>query len=503
MAAVMMGTLMEMIDTSIVNVAVPTLQGTLGATLDEITWVSTGYILASVIMLPMTGWLSQVFGRRRYLAGSMLIFTAASFFCGNAHSLEMLVFFRIVQGIGGAALMSTAQATLMEIFPPKQIPMAQAIYAMCTLVGPSIGPTLGGWIIDTYTWRWIFFINVPIGIVASILTLNYLRDSGYARKPGKIDLLGIFLLAVGLGSLQTMLEKGTRLNWFDSSLIQGLAMVAALGLAFFIWWELRVKHPVVNLRVLRHRGFAAGTLFAMVLGFALYGGIFVLPVFLQELRNYTPMQTGLLMLPGALSAGVMMPFVARLVGKVSPRLLVLVGLLGTVGTMIMFHHLTLDSGPAQIQLPMILRGVSMGLVFLPLTLVTLTGLRGLEIAQGTAFFNLSRQMGGSIGIAFLSTFLLHRESFHSERLGEGLTAYNPAATQWLHRVAGGFMAHGSSAFVAHQQALGALAGKVSVQAAILSYDDIFGLMAVMLTLAMPLLLLFERGHKMRERLRNP
>jgi DHA2 family multidrug resistance protein len=300
-----------------------------------------------------------------------------------------------------------------------------------------------------------------------------------------------------------MLEKGTRENWFDSMLIVRLAIAAALGIGFFIWWELRVKQPVVNLRVLRHRGFAAGTLFAMVLGFALYGGIFVLPVFLQELRNYTPMQTGIIMLPGALSAGAMMPFAARLTSRVSPRFMVLLGLMGTVGTMLMFHHLTLDSGPEQILLPMILRGLCMGLLFLPLILITLSGLKGLEIAQGTAFFNLSRQMGGSIGIAYLSTFLLNRTSFHYDRLREGLTVYNPITTLWLHRVMGGFMAHGSPAVVAKQQALGALAGSVFTQASILSYDDIFGLMAVLLVLAMPLLLLFERGKKMRERMHAP
>ena len=501
MSAVMLGSLMQMIDTSIVNVAIPTMQGNLGATLDQITWVSTGYILANVIVLPLTGWLSSLFGRRRYLAGSMLLFTAASFFCGTARSLEVLVLFRIVQGMGGAALMSTAQATMFEIFPPHEIPMTQAVFSMTVMVGPAIGPTLGGWITDNYNWPWIFFINVPIGIVAAFLTLAFMRDSAYARARRSIDFLGIFLLALGLGCLQTMLEKGTRENWFDSPLIIWLAVGAAVGLVAFVLWELRIPHPVVNLRVLRHRGFAAGTVFAMVVGFALYGGIFVLPVFLQSLRHYTAMQSGLVMLPGALASTVAMPIVARLVHRISPRVLSAVGIVGSVIFMFLLTRLTIDSGPEQILWPMILRGAALGFMFLPMTLATLTPLQGNEIAEGTALFNLSRQLAGSVGIAFLSTFLLHRETFHFERLSERLTAYNPGLRLWLQQVAAGLMAGGSPPVVAHQQALGVLAANVQAQAAVLSYDDIFLLMGVVLLAGMSLLLLFEPGSAVHDRMR--
>jgi DHA2 family multidrug resistance protein len=503
MSAVMMGSLMQMIDTSIVNVAIPTMQGNLGATLDQITWVSTGYILANVIVLPMTGWLSSVFGRRKYLAGSMVLFTAASFFCGTSRSLEMLVFFRIMQGIGGAALMSTAQATMLEIFPPHQLAMTQAVFSMTVMVGPAVGPTLGGWITDNYNWPWIFFINVPIGIVASLVTLAFMRDSAYARARKRIDFLGIVLLAVGLGCLQTLLEKGTRENWFDSELIVWLTVLAVVGLTAFTVWELRVPHPVVNLRVLRHRGFTAGTILATVVGFGLFGGIFVLPVFLQSLRHYTAMQSGILMLPGALSSAVAMPIVGRLVRKASPRVLAGIGMIGSVASMFLFHHLTLDSGPADIFWPMVLRGAAMGFMFLPMTLAALTGLHGHEIAEGTALFNLSRQLGGSAGIAYLSTFLLHRQSFHYTRLIEGLTVYNPVTRQWLHKVAAGFMAAGSPETVARQQALAALAGNVQRQAAVMSYDDIFLLMSVVFVAAMSLLLLFERGSAVHERMRAP
>ena len=502
MSAVMMGSLMQMIDTSIVNVAIPTMQGNLGATLDQIAWVSTGYILASVIVLPMTGWLSSTFGRRRYLAGSMLLFTAASFFCGTARSLEMLVFFRIVQGIGGAALMSTAQATMLEIFPPHQLAMTQAIFGMSVLVGPAIGPTLGGWITDNYNWPWIFFINVPIGIVAAFVTLAFMRDSGYLRARAKIDFLGIALLIIGLGSLQALLEKGTPEHWFESELIIWLTVAAVAGLASFVVWELRVPHPVVNLRVLRHRGFTAGTIFATVVGFGLFGGIFVLPVFLQSLRHYTAMQSGIIMLPGALASGVAMPIVGRLVRKASPRVLTAIGMLGSVASMFMLRHLTLDSGPADIFWPMVLRGAAMGFLFLPMTLATLTILPGREIAEGTALFNLSRQLGGSAGIASLSTFLGHRQHFHYERLREGPTVYNPTLQLWMQRVTGGFVASGSPLVVAKQQALAVLYGSVQQQAAIMSYDDIFLLMGLVFIAAMSLLFLFERGGTVHARMRD-
>jgi DHA2 family multidrug resistance protein len=490
MGAVMMGTLMEMVDTSIVNVAVPTIMGNLGATLDQITWVSTGYILASVVVLPMTGWLSASFGRRRYLAGSMALFTIASVCCGMSRSLGMLVFFRIVQGMGGAALMSTAQATMMEIFPPNQLGMVQSIYGLGIIVGPAIGPTLGGWITDNYSWPWIFYVNLPLGILATAFCLLFMHDSQYARKPqGGIDFVGIILLAVGLGSLQMVLEKGTREGWFDSDLIVGLTTLAVVGLAGFIIWELRNPHPIVNLRVLRHRSYAAGVIFGAALGFGLFGGLFVIPVFLQNVRHYTAMQTGLILMPAALASMVVMPIMGRIVNRFPPRNLLIIGVVGVTASMFMLRTITGDTGTAQLYPALILRGASMGFVFSPLTLATLMGLPRQEMGEGAAFYNLSRQLGGSAGIAFLSTLLLNRITFHYDRLAEHISVYAPASINRLTQLELFFMGHGASQQVAKYESVGILARTVQQQASILAYEDIF-LVAGVIFLSTIVLLFF-------------
>jgi len=500
MVAVMLGVLMQMIDSSIVNVAIPTMQGNLGVTLDQISWVATGYILANVVFLPMTGWLATVFGRRRYLSGSMALFTIASVLCGMSRSLAALVVFRMLQGAGGAALVATAQATMMEIFPPQQLGMVQAIYGLGVMVGPAIGPTLGGWIVDNLSWPWIFYVNLPIGTVATIVAFSFMRDSRYAHGGGRrIDIFGIFLLAIGLGSLQTMLEKGTREAWFESDLITGLAISAAVGLATFVLWELHTEHPVVNLRILRHRGFAAGTVFGTVLGFGLYGGIFVLPVFLQQLRHYTAMQTGLMLLPAALTSGLVLPVVGILVNKLPARAMAAAGVLVATISTFMFRNLTLDSGPGQLLPPLVLRGLGMGFVWVPLTLATLIGLRGREIAQGTALFNLARQLGGSAGIAFLSTFVGRRIDFHYAVLSERVNLYNPALQHGFGALAAMLGAKGAPPPVAAQQAYALLAQTVQGHAAVLSYEDCFMLMGFVFLFSMPLLLLFEKGRATAQR----
>lgn len=484
---------MQVIDSSIVNVAIPQMMGNLGVTTDQISWVTTGYIIANVILLPLTGWLSARFGRKNFLAASIVLFTVASFFCGTSRTLNALIFFRILQGAGGAALLSTAQATIMEIFPPEQLGMVQAIYGIGVMVGPTVGPTLGGWITDNYSWPWIFFINLPIGIVATILVLMFVHDSKYQKKGvGKVDFIGIALLAMGLGAFQTILEKGNSENWFESALIIKLSIAAAVGLIGFIVWELWCPNPAVNLRVMKNRGLAAGTIFGTAVGFGLYGGIFILPIFLQQVRSYTAQQTGIIMLPGAIATTIVMPIVGKAVSKIPARTMVLWGSIGVVISMIMLSHITLDTGPEQMFWPLIIRGASLGFLFVPLTLATLSGLHGNDIAEATGLFNLSRQVGGSCGIAFLSTYLNHMIAIHRASLAENVSIYNPLAQQRIAALQGFFISKGSSIVTAKQQALTFLDKIVRGQASIKGFEDVFVISAVIFAVAIPLLFLMKK-----------
>jgi len=493
LSAVMIGTLLQVIDSSIVNVSIPQMMGNLGVSLDEIGWVSTSYIIANVIVLPLTGWLSSTFGRKRYLATSIVIFTIASFFCGISTSLNMLIFFRIIQGAGGAALLSTAQATMMEIFPPAQLGMIQAIYGMGVMVGPTVGPTLGGWITDNYSWPWIFFINLPVGILATILVTLFLHDSKHKRVAAGVDFVGIGLLAMGLGAMQIVLEKGNREGWFGSNMIASLALTSVVGLVTFVLWELHTPHPAVNLRVLKDRAFSAGTVFATVLGFGLYGGTFVLPIFLQDIRGYTAQQTGLIMLPGALATAVVMPIVGRMVSHFSARNLVAIGAITFGVAMFMLSGITMDTGPGNMLWPLILRGAAMGFLFVPLTLATLIGLRGRDIAEGTGLYNLSRQIGGSFGIACLSTYLGHRTAAHRADLVNNINVYSVPAMERLHGFQAYFQSLGSPLAVARQQALTLIDRTVQGQAAILGFEDVFRMSAIIMIVAIPLLLFFKKG----------
>jgi DHA2 family multidrug resistance protein len=324
--AVVSASVLELVDTSIVNVAIPHMMGNLGATLDEIAWVSTGYIVANVIILPLTSWLSDRFGRRNYYTGSIILFTFASFLCGNAHSLEELVGARVLQGIGGGALISTAQAILFDVFPLQERGKAMAIFGMGVMVGPTLGPTLGGWITDNYSWPWIFYINIPLGILAAMLTWRFVPEPFHANERNdSVDWTGLLLLIAGIGSLQIMLERGESKDWFDATEIRLEALIAAFSLVGFVWHELTTEHPVVDLRIFKNRQLASGVFFGLILGFALYASVFALPVFLQTLRGYTAWDTGKVILPGAIASAVTMAITGRITGKMDARYLIIAG----------------------------------------------------------------------------------------------------------------------------------------------------------------------------------
>ncbi len=493
--------ILEVLDTTIVNVSLPQMAGNLGATNEEIGWVSTGYILSNVIVLPMTAWLSSRFGRKRYLVGSILLFLLASFFCGTSTSLGELVFFRIVQGAGGAALLSTAQATLREIFPREQQGTVQSIYILGIIVAPTIGPTVGGWITDNYSWQWIFFINIPIGLFSAVVVATFLSDAKYKMKALKVDFLGISLLAIGLGSLQYVLEEGNRNDWFQDVWILRLSIVSAVSIVSLLAWELSPanKDPVVNLRVLKNRDLAAALLLFIVLGFGLYGGIFIFPLFVQSILHFTSTETGLVLMPGGIATGISAVVCGRLlngkVQRIPPRLLIIIGMTLFILSMWDLAHLTTLSGEADTQFALILRGAGLGLLFTPINLAALNSLKGSEIAQGASMLNLMRQLGGSFGIAALSTYITNRTAYHYNNLASHIYRGNPVFEQRSAMIAGNLMGHGYDHAGAQHAALQLIGGTVVQQAMTMAYNDGFLLIGLSMVLVSPAVMLIRSNKK--------
>ena len=492
--AVTLASVLELVDTSIVNVAIPHMMGNLGATLDEIAWVSTGYIVANVIVLPLTGWLSERLGRRNYYTGSIALFTLASLFCGNATTLESLVFWRIVQGLGGGALISTAQAILFDVFPRREAGTAMAIFGVGVMVGPTLGPTLGGWITDNFSWPWIFYINLPLGILAAALTWRYVPEpEHHIEVPDRVDWIGLALLIVGIGSLQILLERGESHDWFASREIIVESVVAAVALVAFVWHELTTRHPVVNLRILGNRQLGAGVAFGLVLGFALYASVFALPVFLQSLLGYTAWDTGRVILPGALASAVTMGVAGKLSGRIDARLSITAGVGLFMMSMWQHYHFTLELGMHDLLWPMIMRGVGMGLIFVPLTNAAVADLTPRDMAQGTGLFNLSRQLGGSFGIAITATLLSRFQEQAREALRPHLGITAQAPQQWLDGLTRVFLREGGTVGEASLRAHAVLERVVGGQASVIAFEKVFLTMGVTFVLALPLLFLFRTG----------
>lgn len=493
-ATVVLSAMLELIDTTIVNVSLPQMMGNLGATLDEIAWVVTAYIFANVIVLPMASWLSGLMGRRNYFVGSIVLFTFASFFCGHSASLWELVTFRFVQGAAGAGLMSTSQSILVETFPPDELAFGMGIFGTGVVVGPLIGPTLGGWITDNYTWPWIFYVNVPIGALATAFALLFIRDRRQERQVERVDWPGIVLLIVGVGALQVVLDRGERDDWFAAPSITALTIVAALGIVAFIWWELRAQHPVVDLSVLKSRTVAAGTFFTFVHGFGLTSSQFIFPVFIQHLLGFTSLQSGLLMLPSSITSAFMMPLTGRLLrGGMSPRLMGVVGFLGFFAFTWTLSQSTLASGPADFFWPLILRGFGLSLLFVPVTTLVLAGLSPRATHQVVGLTGMMRQLGGSLGVALVATFVQHRAWAHRQDLLRYVTPFDLPFRERLHAIVAGLMAQGSPFTEAQLQAYAAIEDTVTRQAFLLTYMDAFRIIGVFFLCCMPLLLLFKRN----------
>ena len=491
--AVTLAAVLELIDTSIVNVAIPHMMGNLGATLDEISWVSTGYIIANVIVIPLSSWLSGYFGRKRYLTGSILLFVAASFFCGAAGSLGGLIFWRVIQGLGGGALLSTAQATLFEAFPPKEVGVGQAMFGVGVMVGPTIGPTLGGYIVDNYDWPWIFYINVPLGIFAAFMVWTYVRDAEHQERASTIDGTGILLLALCVGSLQWMLERGERFDWFDSRFVTALALTSVVSFVLLIWRELTIDEPVINLRVLLNRQLAAGVGIGAFLGFALYGSVFVLHVFLQSLHGWTANQTGMVILPGAIASAVTMAMVGRNAARLDARATVPIGASLFLYAMWRLSLLSFDAGAHDLFWPLIARGVGLGLIFVPLTGATMAELKTGELAQGTGMFNLTRQLGGSLGIAISATLLSRFTAQARALLAEHIVIGDPMTLARVDGITRALVAKGMNALSAKQQALMIIDRQLQGQASVLAFSKLYMLSGIALMASLPLLLLFRSG----------
>jgi len=502
--AVVLAALMQVIDSSIVNVALPDMMGNLGASLDEIAWVTTGYILASVIIIPLTGWLGQLFGRKRYFVGSIIVFTAASFFCGASHTLGTLIFWRIVQGIGGGALMTVSQAVLFEAFPPEDAGMAMALFGVGVMVGPTIGPTLGGWLTDNYGWPWIFYVNIPVGILAAVMIAAYVHDRADQRRPGRIDYIGIALLAVSVGALQYVLEHGQREDWFDSRLITSLTVTGIVGGAALIWRELTPSEPVIDFRVLRHRQMWVGTLLGVVMGIGLYAMSFTLPVFLQGNLHMTAEQAGIALLPGAIATAISMFIVGRLTNRVDPRILITIGALIFALAAWQLSLITGESGSGDFFWPLIFRGVGLGLMFVPLTTITLAELSSGELAQGTGLYNFFRQLGGSFGIAGIATLLSRYTAQYHAVLTEHITNMDVTSAVRLRALTQGMMAQGADAWTARARAYRLLEAQVMGQASVIAYSHVYILSAVIILVIIPLLALVRQtrgaggGHAVME-----
>ncbi|MEO5716622.1 MAG: DHA2 family efflux MFS transporter permease subunit [Luteolibacter sp.] len=484
-----LGAILEVIDTVITNVALTDIRGNLGATLSEAGWISTSYACANVVVIPLSAWLGYRFGKKNYFVFSLIGFVLASLLCGLATNLMMLILARVLQGLAGGGLLAKAQAIVFEAFPSSERALAQSVFGMGIIVGPTISPVLGGWLTDNLGWRWIFFINLPIGIAAVLMAWIFMPrdDSKSLNRTGKVDWTGIGLLAVGLACFQIMLEEGQQEGWFDSDLIMTTSVLAVVGIALFIWRELSTPHPAVDLRVLRHPSMIGGSLYSVILGMGIYGVMFAIPVFVQSYLHYTALQSGLLLVPGAIVSAVTMMVFGRIGNRVPPRLLITAGALLTSLTGFGLMNLNPGTSADQIFWPLVYRAVGSVMMFMPLSIATLGPLPKKDIAAGAGIYSLSRQLGSSIGIAVITTVLARREAQHRAVLVENISDFRPAFTERLHSLTEMFTGAGADPVTASHRALSLVDRIVEGQATLLAYEDLFVAVALLFILSLPLL----------------
>jgi DHA2 family multidrug resistance protein len=491
--SVMLATFMEVLDTTVVNVSLPHIAGNLSASIDEATWTLTSYLVANAIILPMTGWLARTFGRKRLLMTAIVGFAGASFLCGLAINLPMLIAFRVVQGATGGVLQPVSQAVMLEAFPPAERGKAMAFWGLGIVVAPMLGPVLGGWLTDNYSWRWIFYINLPIGIASVVMTRLFIFDPPYLRRTStRIDTWGIAMLALGIGALQVVLDKGQEEDWFGSHWILALTIVAAAGLTAFVIREFMTSDPVVNLRVFRERTYAAGTFLMTLLGFVLYGSMVALPIFLQTLLGYPSARAGITMAPRGLGSFVGMPLVGMIIGRVDPRKLLAAGLVGAALSLMALSHLNLNAGYWDLFFPQFFQGLFMAMLFVPLTTITMDAIRPEEMGNATSLFNLMRNLGGSVGIAVATTMIARTSQTFLNTLGRFVNPYNPPALATVNQLRAYFLSRGADPVTATHQAYAAVNGMVQQQASLLSYLNEFKFFGLVFLLMLPLVLVMRR-----------
>ncbi|HXW77599.1 MAG TPA: DHA2 family efflux MFS transporter permease subunit [Candidatus Eremiobacteraceae bacterium] len=469
---VMLAALIAVLDSSIVNVALPTMQASFGSGVDEIDWVITGYLISNVIVIPATGWLAGTFGLTRYFIGSQIVFLAGSVLCGLSWNLPSLVFFRVLQGIGGGAILPVSLTIMLEAFPPGEFGMASALYGIGAVLGPAIGPTLGGYLTDTFSWPAIFYINVPLVVLSIVLTQAFVHVTERPAGAGRIDVVGLLTVAVWLGSLQLALQEGRRDGWFDSPFIISLFVISFLSFAAFLYTELRVKQPLINLRIFKDLNFAAGSFGGALVGVSLFGSVFIVPLFAGTLLNYTALQIGLVVLPAALVSLVLFPVAGRIANRVDPRVQLTIGIILMAAGMFGNAYLNLQYSFTGIMLVQMLRGAALPFLFTSAGQLALTGIAPKEKADASSLYNLMRTLGGSIGIAVIGTLIVNREVFHFERFGESVTQFAVATRERLAALTNGFAAHsGAGSYESAHLATAALSQTLTQQAFVSAFDD--------------------------------
>ena len=487
---VMLPTLIEVIDTSIVNVSLDHIRGSLSAGIDEATWTISAYLVSNAIVIPMSGWLSRLFGRKNYQIGSIVLFTVSSFMCGAAWNLQSLIFFRIMQGLGGGGLVPISQSILLEAFPRKEHGMAMAIFGVGVMFGPIVGPILGGWITDNWSWRWIFYINIPIGILSIAMNYLVIQDPSYMKRiKMKIDYAGLVLLAVGLGSLQFILDKGQREDWFSSPLIITFAAVSFVSLGFLLINEIFTEQPIVNLKLFKDRTFGSGSAVMFFVFFNLFGSIIVLPIFLQTLMGYSAYDVGMVLGPGGIATLICMPIAGALISRVNPKGVLAFGIVVCALTTYMMSKFNAQTDFWHFVWPRVTLGIGMGFTFIPLTTMTLSHIPKELMGQASALYNLIRNLGGSVGIAFVTTMVSRRSIAHQTTLVSHLTPFDPAYTAAKARIAAGLAAKGQY-FMPPE---GLVQRELLRQSSLLAYNETFLTLSMMMLGVLALVFFMERA----------